>query len=182
MFEGLITSKMRVRILMRLFLNPESRAYLRELTSEFEASPGHVRNELRQLSEAGLLCAEQRGRQINYYANINHPLFPELHSMVRKSLGMDRIIESIVERLGHLEKAYLTGDCIRNEGSGAIDLVLVGNINCRNLDDLVSKTERYISRQIRTRVVSSSEFDSLVASGELHPGFLLWQNDERGLL
>ncbi len=43
MLDSLITSKMRVQILMRLFLNPDSHAYLRELAQDFHASPGHVR-------------------------------------------------------------------------------------------------------------------------------------------
>lgn len=55
MLDSLITSKMRVKILMRLFLNTKTRVYLRDLAKEFDASPGHVRSELRQLTRAGLL-------------------------------------------------------------------------------------------------------------------------------
>ena len=57
MLSGLITSKIRIQILMRLFLNPERNAYLRELAGEFGASPCHVKNELDQLKEADLLMA-----------------------------------------------------------------------------------------------------------------------------
>ena len=85
-FNGLITSKVRARILMRLFLNPDRNAYLRELAKEFEVSPSQIKEELDNLSAAGLLSKEKGGRQINYSANTRHSLFPELHSMVKKEL------------------------------------------------------------------------------------------------
>ena len=85
-FNGLITSKVRARILMRLFLNPGQNAYLRELAKEFEVSPSQVKEELDNLSEAGLLSKEKEGRQINYSANTSHSLFPELSSMVKKAM------------------------------------------------------------------------------------------------
>ena len=85
LFSGLITSKMRIKILMRLFLNPDSNAYLRELSDEFQASPSQVREELRQLNSAGFLESKKNGRQIHYKANQQHPLFNELQSMVRKN-------------------------------------------------------------------------------------------------
>jgi AraC-like DNA-binding protein len=176
MLGSLFTSKMRAQILMRLFLNPDSRAYLRELANQFNASPGHLRSELQQLSQAALLSGEKEGRQIQYRANRRHPLFPELQSMVRKALGMDRILDSIIERLGNLEAAYLTGDYAQRRDTGIVDLVLVGDINRRNLDDLVAKTERHIERRIRTLVVSAGEFRDMASSGRLNPNLPLWSS------
>lgn len=175
MLDSLITSKMRVQIIMRLFLNQKSRTYLRELAKEFDASPGHVRSELQQLTRAGLLSSARQGRQMLYRAESSHPLFPELQSMVRKALGMDRILDSIVERLGQLEAAYLTGDYAEGRDTGVIDLVLVGDVNRRNLDDLVTKTERHIQRRIRTLVMSRREFSEMDRAGRLTPNLLLWR-------
>ncbi len=88
---------------MRLFLNPERTAYLRELAQEFNASPSHVKEELDQLKEADLLTSRKSGRQILFSANKTHPVFNELQSMVQKALGMDQILESMIKRLGNLE-------------------------------------------------------------------------------
>jgi DNA-binding transcriptional ArsR family regulator len=175
MLDRLITSKMRVQILMRLFLNPDSRAYLRELASEFGASPGHVRSELQQLSEADLLTSEKDGRQVQYQANRRHPLFPELQSMVRKALGMDRILDSVIERLGRLEAAYLTGDYAAGKDTGIIDLVLVGDIDQHNLADLTAKTQRQLERRIRTLVVDAGEFARLRDNLQRQGLLLLWR-------
>ena len=175
MLDSLITSKMRVQILMRLFLNPDCRAYLRELATDFGASPGHVRSELQQLAEAGLLTSEKVGRQIQYSADRGHPLFPELQSMMRKALGMDRILDSIVDRLGEVQAACLVGDYAIGRDTGIIDLVLVGDIDRRNLDDLVAKTERYIDRKIRTLVLSEGEYARFAQALADKPVLQLWR-------
>ena len=175
MFSGLITSKTRVNILMRLFLNPDQHSYLRELSSEFGVSPSLVRDELRQLSKAGFLTSKKKGRQIHYRANNRHPLFNELHSMVRKALGMDKILDSIVSRLGNLEAAYLLDDYAVGKDTGIIDLLLVGDIDPANLADLVAKTERYIGRKIRTLVVDKTESVFFKTKIAMRPIFPLWQ-------
>jgi DNA-binding transcriptional ArsR family regulator len=180
MLDSLFTSKMRVQILMRLFLNPQSRAYLRELAHEFGASPGHLRTELRQLSEAGLLTSDREGRQVQYQADRSHPLFPELQSMVRKALGMDRIVDSVVERLGKLELAFLLDDYALGKDTGIIDLGLVGEIDETNLNDLVHKTERYINRRIRTLVMSRPEYERLRPTLASRPQLFLWTFEVQG--
>lgn len=177
LFDGLITSKMRVRILIRLFLNPNQHAYIRELAEEMNASPSQVSEELKKLNATGLLHTEKKGRLINYSANQDHPLYPELHSMVRKALGMDRILESILERLGDLEIAILLDDYAQGKDTGIIDLVLVGNIDQENLGDIVQKTERYIKRKIRMLVLSRREFMKMNTSLLKRPYLELWKRD-----
>jgi hypothetical protein len=174
-FSGLITSKMRIRILMRLFLNPDRNAFLRELTDEFEASPSHIKDELDQMLKVGLLTSKKNGRQVLFSANQRHPVFGELHSMVKKALGMDKILESIISRLGNLEKAMLIDDYAEGKDTGIIDLVLIGNIDRNNLLDLVHKTEKYIDRKIRTLSLTDQEFMKLATSINNRPNFILWQ-------
>lgn len=178
LFSGLITSKTRIKILMRLFLNPERQAYLRELSDEFNASPSHIKEELGQLSQADLLTRRKNGRQILFSANQKHPVFKELHSMVKKALGMDRILESMLQRLGNLEKALLIDDYAEGKDTGIIDLVLIGDIDQTNLQDLTRKTEKYIDRKIRTLVLTPDEFAQFHNNFKKRPQFLLWEQDK----
>jgi hypothetical protein len=160
---------------MSLFLNPERRAYLRELAEEFAVSPSLVKGELQSMRENGLLTSEKAGKQILYRANQGHPLYPELSSMVHKALGMDRILDSIVERLGDLEKAYLLDDYAEGRDTGIVDLLLVGTIDSTNLSDLVAKTERYIGRKIRTLCLTPEEFGEMAMQLGKRPKLLLWE-------
>ena len=175
LLSGLIASKTRIRLLIRLFFNPHTKSYLRELAKEFDVSTNSVREELNQLKKTDLLKSEKNGRQIYYMANTNHSLFPELKSMVSKVMGIDQVIDSIVKRLGDLERAYLIDDYAEGKDTGIIDLLLVGDIDEYHLNDLSRKTERYIKRKIRSLVLGKDEFESFHAKMKNRPWLLIWE-------
>ena len=176
LLTGLISSKTRIKLLVRLFFNPATRAYLRELAKEFDVSTNAVREELNQLKKTKLLKTEKSGRQVFYMANTDHSLFPELKSMVSKVMGIDQVIDSIVQRLGNLEKAYLIGDYAEGKDTGIIDLLLVGNIDPYHLSDLTRKTEYYIKRKIRSLVLTHVEVRDNWNRFENQPCVLIWES------
>jgi hypothetical protein len=108
-------------------------------------------------------------------ANEDHPLFPELKSMVSKVMGIDQVIDGIVNRLGDLEQAYLIDDYAEGKDTGIIDLLLVGNIDQYHLNDLSRKTERYIKRKIRSLVLSRQEYNKLMPELKKRPRLLVWE-------
>jgi DNA-binding transcriptional ArsR family regulator len=179
LFSGLIVSKVRVKLLTRFFFNPKTTAYLRELAKEFQVSTNSVREELNQLTKTGLLNSEKNGRNVLYKANDQHPLFPELKSMVSKAMGIDQVIDSIVTRLGDLEKAYLIDDYAEGKDTGIVDLLLVGNIDQYHLNDLSRKTERYINRKIRSLVLTQEEFAEFSPKLKEKPQVLIWEATEK---
>jgi DNA-binding transcriptional ArsR family regulator len=162
---------------MRFFLNPQTRAYLRELAKDFNVSTNAVREELNQLTQTNLLKAEKDGRSVFYQANPEHALFPELKSMVSKVLGIDQVLDGIVSRLGKLEQAYLIDDYAEGKDSGIIDLLLVGDIDGYHLNDLCRKTERSINRKIRSMVLSRQEFKDFLPRLQRRPHIMIWETD-----
>ena len=66
MLDSLITSKTRLKLLIKFFMNPGTRAYLRELAKEFNESTNSIRVELNRLSDAKFLSSENAGRTIEY--------------------------------------------------------------------------------------------------------------------
>ena len=181
LFSGIISSKTRIKLLVRFFFNPAIKSYLRELAKEFNLSTNAVREELNQLTKTNLLKSEKNGRNVYYTANREHPLFPELKSMVGKVMGLDQVIDGIVKRLGDLERAYLIGDYAEGKDTGIIDLILVGNINSHHLTDLSKKTERYTKRKIRTLVLSNAEYQALKNKLEKMSTLLIWESEEQGI-
>lgn len=175
LFTGLIGSKTRIKLLIRLFFNPKAKSYLRELAKEFDVSTNSVREELNQLTKTELLKSHKNGRHVFYMANQNHPLFPELKSMVSKVIGIDQVIDSIITRLGDLECAYLIDDYAEGKDTGIIDLLLVGNIDQYHLYDLSRKTERYIKRKIRSLCLSRHEYNQLKPKLKGRPQVLIWE-------
>ena len=179
LFTGLISSKTRIRLLVRFFFNPKTRSYLRELAKEFDVSTNSVREELNQLTKTDLLKSRKSGRQVLYMANQEHPLYPELKSMVSKVMGIDRVIDSIVTRLDELERAYLIDDYAEGKDTGIIDLLLIGNVDQYHLNDLSRKTERYIKRKIRSLVLSRNEFEALIPKLGKRPRVLIWEANKK---
>ena len=177
--SGLITSKTRIKVLVRLFLNPKVHAYLRQLSNEFNVSSNAVRTELNQLKNTNLLKSEKCGRQVHYMANTKHPLFPELKSMAKKAIGLDKVIDSIITRLGNLEEAYLIDDYAEGKDTGIIDVLLVGNIDDFHLNDLRKKTERYLQRKIRHLVLTKEEFNNFQEQFSTRPLLLIWESPKR---
>ena len=178
MLDSLITSKTRVRLLLKFFSNKHSKAYLRGLADEFGESTNAVRHELNNLSNAGYLVSAENGRTIEYQANTTHPLYPELKILVHKYLGLDHIVENVVKKLGVVESAFITGDYAKGKDTGIIDLVLVGKIDKQSLEGLVVKAEALIHRKIRTLVLTKKEYKGLKNTLSPEEALWLWQGEK----
>ncbi len=174
MLDTLITSKMRVKLLMRFFLNPGTSSYLRQLASEFGESTNNVRVELNRLYEANIIISNTVGRTVQYSANKQHPLFHELKILVQKYVGIDKLVDRLVKKLGDVQTAYLIGDYARGVDSGLIDIILIGEINKVELDRIAERRGKDISRTIRTMVISEQECLSLWAPLKMDNALLIW--------
>ena len=174
MLDSLITSKTRIKLLMKFFLNPGTRGYLRELASEFGESTNSVRVELNRLSDAKIISSESVGRTIEYHANTKHSLFNELRDLVQKYAGVDQLVETLIKKLGDVKTAYLVGDYARGIDSGLIDIVLVGNINKQELDRIAERRGKDISRKIRPMIVTVKELRSLWQQLNMDHALLIW--------
>ena len=161
MLDTLISSKTRIKLLVRLFLNPGNSAHLRGLADEFEESTNAVRLELNRFEEAGMVLSEASGNKKLYKANSEHPLFKDINSILRKYIGLDRIVETIIGQIGDLSHVYLTGDYAQGRDSGVIDLIFVGNVNKSYLVLLVGKAESLIGKKIRYLTYEGKEWYAL---------------------
>ncbi len=182
MLDSLITSKARLKLLLKFFMNPETRAYLRELAKEFGESTNNIRVELNRLTKAKLLLSENAGRTILYKANIEHTLFTDIQNVVQKYVGINRLVDDLVSQLGQLEAAYIIGDYARGIDSGLIDLVLVGQVNQDVLQHLIEKTSAAIARKIRSLVVDKDELQKLWDQLDIEHALPIWGNHKEAML
>jgi hypothetical protein len=167
MLDTLITSKTRLKLLLKFFLNPESKGYLRSLESEFGESTNGIRLELNRFESAGMLVSKMEGNKKVFQADSKHPLFSQLQKIIHNYVGLDKIVENVVLKLGDVKLVYLMGDFARGLDAEFIELVFVGDVDEGYLKKLVRKAEGVISREIRFSVVEDFEV------GELG-GLLIW--------
>lgn len=159
MIDTLISSKTRIKLLLKFFLNSQTKAYLRSLEEEFGDSTNAIRVELNRFEEAGMLKSELDGNKKFYTANTSHPLFKDVHNIIMKYVGLDSIVEHIVKQLGDIEKIYLTGSFARGIDNGIIDLVFIGNVNKLFLVELIEKAERLVGKKIRYITFAPGEME-----------------------
>ncbi len=179
MLESLITSKTRIKLLLKFFLNSNTSAHLRGLESEFHESTNGIRLELNRFEQAGLLRSYSESNRKLYMANTEHPLFTDIQHLVHKHLGLDQFVEQVIERLGEVEKVYLTGAFAKGQESPNIDLIMVvGEIDVAYLERLIEKTEKTIHREIKytLRKEDLKKENGMLAGYE--NVLLIWQRPE----
>ena len=157
MLESLITSKTRVKLLLKFFLNPNTSAYLRGLSTEFGESSNAVRLELNRFEKAGMLNSKNVGNKKMFQVNKTHSLYTPIQHIVQKSIGLDKIIDFVVRNLGNLEAAYLCGDLAQGKESDVIDLVLIGSIDRQYLSGAVEKAQSLTGKKIKYVIYKSDE-------------------------
>ena len=158
MIDSLITNKTRIKLLLRFFLNSGSRSYLRGLESEFGESTNSIRLELNRFEEAGLLVSSMDKNKKVFRANQQHPLFDDIQSIVKKSMGLDQLIEKVVHKLGNVTRAYITGKIAKGLDDQEIDFVLIGDeIDKDFLVTLIGKVETLIKRKVKCFILRDEE-------------------------
>ncbi len=176
MLNSIITSKTRVKLLLKFFLNSNTKSYLRNLEQEFGESTNAIRIELNRLENANLLCSEVSGNKKYFSANTNHPLFKDINNIVKNFVGIDKVIEKVTNQIGNLENAYITGDLAMGIDSQIIDLVLIGNeLDTNYIEKLIAKTEVLIDRKIRSLILTESQMTDYFIN---KPVLLIWKKDK----
>ena len=149
MLDSLITSKTRLRLLIKFFLNIANKGYLNGLANEFGESTNSVRKELNNLSSAGYLKKQNENNKVVYKANSSHPLFKIIQRIVKKHLGIEEILDSVLNRIGEVNKIMILGDYAEGIDSGHIEILIIGdNINKKYLNEITPKIEKKINRKV----------------------------------
>jgi hypothetical protein len=158
MIGTLITSQTRIKLLKKFFLNSSTKAHLRGLETEFGESSNSIRIELNRFEGAGLLNSLREGNKKVYQANPLHPLYIDIHNLILKETGIDRVIEKVIHRIGDPLAVYLTGDFAHGKDSLIIELIIVGtNIDREYLLRKVVQAEELVCRKIKYTVLERNE-------------------------
>lgn len=156
MLETIIKSKTRLNLLIKFFVNIANKGYLNSLANEFGESTNSVRKELNNLTNAGYLIKKESNNKLIYSANTKHPLFETLQSIVRKHLGIQDIVNRVLDNIGSIERIILLGDYARGIDSGTIDVLIIGrDIDKNYLDEIHLRIEKKINRKVNFLISST---------------------------
>ena len=149
MLGKLITSKTRLRLMLKFFISQANRGYLNGLANEMGESTNAIRKELNHLYGAGYLEKVKINNKVEYKANTKHPLFEVLQKVVLKHLGIEDILETVLERMGDVQQIILVGDYAKGHDTGKIEVFLIGQgLNMEYINQLEEKIEKLIKREV----------------------------------
>ena len=149
MLGQLITSKTRLRLLIKFFISQANKGHLNGLAIEMGESTNAIRRELNHLQGAGYLNKIKVNNKVEYNANIDHPLYDVLRKVVLKHLGLEDIVDTVLDRMGEVNQIILVGDYAKGIDSGFIEIFLIGqHLNMNYIAQLEDKIEKLIGRKV----------------------------------
>ena len=166
---NLLFGKARGAILALLYGKPDESFYSRQITRQLkDVSVGTLQRELETLTQLGLIERSTVGQQVFYRANHNHPVYPELRTLVTKTLGAFYVlISALAPLVERIRVAFVYGSMARGEEKAGsdIDLLIVGKVETEDVIAHMVNVETSLGRAINPTVYSVPEFKNKLARG-----------------
>ena len=143
-------SSTRAELLSLFFNNPDEKFYLREIARHIGKDAAGIKRELDTLVNIGLLGVEKRGVQKYYSADKSSPIFSEMKGLIFKTTGIQGSIKAVLSRLKGVQVAFIYGSYAKGaeKEDSNINLMVIGQVNITELNDVVMGLEEKMKREI----------------------------------
>ena len=150
-------------MLIKFFVSAANNGYLNGLANEFNESTNSIRKELNNLCSAGYLLKSKNNNKVIYNANTSHPMFGVLQKIVRQHLGLEEIVETVIDRIGDVDQIALTGEYAKGRDSGNIEIIINGkDVNKDYLDNIKPKIKKKIGREVSFLLNQKLDSNSII--------------------
>ena len=150
------------RVLQWLYGQPDRRFHLNELRRLTQLGSASLQRELNRLADAGLVNTERVGNLRCFTANPSSPVFSELKSLVRKTLGIEPLLrESLTPLLPNLQAALIYGSIAKqtDNAQSDIDVMLIGaELSLGTVLESLEPAEKQLGRKINPTCYTPGEF------------------------
>ncbi|MGC2519342.1 MAG: nucleotidyltransferase domain-containing protein [Burkholderiales bacterium] len=155
-------STTRQRVLAYLFGQPERSFFATELIKLAGGGSGAVQRELARLADSGLVTVRRVGTQKHYQANPKSPLFAELCSIARKTVGLaEPLREALAPLAKRITAAFVYGSVAKRSDTAASDIDLMVVSDSLTYADLYAAMEQAtarLGREVNPTVYSRKEW------------------------
>ena len=159
--SSLLFGKTRGAILALLFGHIDETYYLRQIVRASGYGLGSVQRELKLLTEAGIIHRTLSGRQVYFQANSNSPIFPELKSLIAKTVGIGDVLRNALRPLGsRILIAFVYGSIAggREKRDSDIDLLIIGEVSFSEIVKYIQTAQKVLGREVNPTVYPRAEF------------------------
>ena len=155
----ILSSRARSEIFRLLFGLSDKELHVREIERRTGFSIATVRQELKKLLQVELVSARRDGNRLYYRGNKEHPLFPDIQSMVLKTVGIVEPLKEVLDK-ENVNIAFIFGSVANNrEGAASdLDLLVIGTVGLRTVSGWLSGISEKIGREINPHVLSLNEY------------------------
>jgi predicted nucleotidyltransferase len=167
LLANLVCSRVRAEVFRVLFGLQTGELHLREIHRQTNLALGTVRQDIGKLVRLGLVRSRQDGNRIYYRANQRHPLYPDIHQMVLKTVGLTDVLAAVLRSNG-IRAAFVFGSIARGTDSpeSDVDLMIIGTFGLRKVSALLGGVAERLGREINPHVLSPSEFRERIRTEE----------------
>ena len=109
MLSTLITSKTRVDLITWFVIHPGERFHYNQLLRIFDVSPTSIQKELKKLEAVGVLQSQKEAHIRFYSVNKDFVLYPEIKSMILKTVGVGEELRKSLSEIGDIKSAFIHG-------------------------------------------------------------------------
>lgn len=156
-----LKSQLRRKLLKLFFTNPDKKYYTRQLERLIGHPATNISAELRRLKDGNFFTTEEVGGIIFYQLNQRHPLYPELKSIIAKTIGVEGGLRDAFKPLADVKCAFIFGSFASGEEheTSDIDLFIIGNPDFDELGDVIRQQEDVLNREINYHVYSEQDWE-----------------------
>lgn len=158
----------RSALLALFYGHTDESFYLRQLIRIVGAGHGALQRELQHLTEMGIVARRAQGNQVLYRANAQSPIFPEIKSLITKTVGVHDAIRSALAPLGpEIQIAFVYGSVARQQerADSDVDLMILGSASFSEVVSALGPAQKILGREINPNVFPVTEFRSKLAAG-----------------
>ena len=150
------------RVLGLLFGQPDRRFQSAELIRLARSGTGAVHRQLQRLAEAGLVTISYEGKQKYYAARKEASVFPELHRLIVKTVGVVGPIRAALEPLSRdIDLAFVFGSVAKGSerATSDIDLLIVTDkLAYSEIYSALLPAEQALARPVSPTVFTRAEW------------------------
>ncbi|SRR5258708_6889632 len=158
---------MRGDVLAATLNQPDKWWYLSELAQFLQTAPSSLQRELKALVDGGILQQRREGTRTYFKAETRSPLFPELRSLIEKTVGVLPTLQEVLAPLqANMDCAFIYGSVARSEEHtlSDVDLMVIGSVGLAELTPGLRRAETRLGREVNATSYSSREFRNKVAA------------------
>ncbi|MEL0586142.1 MAG: nucleotidyltransferase domain-containing protein [Candidatus Thiodiazotropha sp. (ex. Lucinoma kazani)] len=149
------------KVLGLLYGQPDRSFYMKEILRLTGMGVATIKRELDRMLASGILHMNKIGNQHHYQANPGCPIYGELITIIKKTVGLTEPIREALEPLSKkIDWAFVFGSVASGKESAAsdIDLMIIGDVGFSEAANALYSIQEALGREVNPKIFRNNEW------------------------